>query len=696
MPNLIYEIGTEELPALAIPPALKMLEKGFKSAAKAARLEHGKVSVLATPRRLALMVDKVAERQTDLVEILKGPAVRIAYDKDGNPTRAAMGFARGKGIDVSELITVSTDKGDYIGVNKSIKGKAASLVLPNLLVSLTKNIPWKKAMRWGSEPQAFGRPVHWILALLDDQVLNFSFAGIKAGQKSFGHRVHANYPIPIATAADYLGAMEKAAIMVDQDQRRECILREIRQLAAKEGGHVIELPALVDEVIHLAERPECMIGRFDPKFLALPKEVLISSMVEHQRYFPVEQDDRLLPVFVMVNNTAANDPEVVRRGNERVLHARLSDGRFFFEEDQKRPLHARVEQLGSIIYFKTLGTLYDKVGRLETHAGWLAEQLKGDIPEVIHTVRRAARLCKADLLTGMVGEFPDLQGLMGSEYALADGEGVEVATAIWEHYLPAGVSDSVPETAAGAVLSMADKMDAIVGFFGIGKKPTGTADPYALRRAALGIIRIFLHHNWIGDLELWVRKVYTTFQSGVLTVPEDKTVKEVMHFIAGRLRVFLAQANDSDVIDAVLSISSGDILGAVEKIRIFNRLKGTLEFNPFVVAFKRVFNILKKGAPEGILQPEALNEPMEIALHKEFLKVSGRVEDALADRNFPMAIETLASLRPVLDNFFDSVFVMDPDPDIRRNRLCLLMELKKLFLDVADVSKIQVAVQSTE
>ncbi|HZV80961.1 MAG TPA: glycine--tRNA ligase subunit beta, partial [Geobacteraceae bacterium] len=488
--ELFLEIGTEEIPAGFLPKAMADIEALIRKELESARIEFGEVITLATPRRMALAVAGLPAVQPDAEITAMGPAKNIAFGPDGKPSKAAEGFARGQGVDVSALTVITTDKGEYVAATRRETGRPVHELLAEILPRLIGNIPFKKSMRWGDFDVRFARPIHWIVALFDGIVVPFSFGPIESGTVSRGHRFMANTTFPVKDFAHYLEECERHFVIPDPEVRKEIIRREIHRTAKAAGGHLLPDEGLLDEVTYLCEYPSAVHGTFSADFLKVPKEVLITSMRSHQRYFSViDGDGKLLNAFITVNNTLTEDPSVVVKGNERVLRARLSDARFFFEEDLKVSLESRVESLKSVVYQQKLGTSYEKMKRFRALAEDLADQLS---PKVKAKASRAAYLCKADLVSGMVGEFPEVQGIMGREYALAQGEEPEVALAIAEHYLPTQAGGDLPTADIGAIVSMADKLDTICGCFGVGLIPSGSADPYALRRSALGVINIIL------------------------------------------------------------------------------------------------------------------------------------------------------------------------------------------------------------
>ncbi len=476
MKELLLEIGTEEIPAGFIPQALHDLENLVRKELETNRIDFENVRSLGTPRRLVLFVESVSERQRDWEEKKIGPSRQAAFDKDGNPTRAAIGFAKGQSVPVESLQVVQTEKGEYVCATKKEAGKPTADLLPLLFPRMILSIPFQKSMRWADVPIRFVRPIHWILALFGGETIPFEIGNVRSGNVTYGHRFMRPGAIPVEGFQDYLKKTREAFVLVDPGERKKKIEEEMAREETTLSGQVLKDEELLDEVSFLVEYPVALCGGFDSKFLSLPAEVLIHSMKEHQRYFPiVDRQGRLLPQFICISNIAPADPKVVIKGNERVLRARLADAAYFFQEDMKVPLEKRVEQLKQVVFQAKLGTSYEKMSRFRQLASWIAERID---PALKGAVERAAFLCKADLVTGMVGEFPKLQGIVGREYARLSGEKTEVAEAIHEHYLPAFAGDRLPGSPIGDIVSMADKMDTIVGCFGVGLAPTGTADPF--------------------------------------------------------------------------------------------------------------------------------------------------------------------------------------------------------------------------
>lgn len=683
--ELLLEIGTEEIPADLIPKALTDMDALIRKELGAARIDHGEVRTMATPRRLVLIVKDVADKQADQIIEKLGPAKRVSFDEAGNPTKAALGFARGQGIDISEVEVVATEKGEYICSRKKIVGEETIYILPGILTEFITSIPFQKSMRWMDLSIRFVRPIHWLLALFGGEIVPFQIENITSGRKTCGHRFMSPGFFLIKDVKDYFSKMRENYVIVNQEDRKRIILEEAEKAARTVSGKPVVIDKLLEEVVYLVEYPSAVCGSFDRSFLKLPKDVLITTMVEHQKYFPVvDENGNLLPNFIAINNTLARDPAVVARGNEKVIRARLADAEFFFQEDRKIPLDEHAKKLRKVVFHSKLGTSEDKVERFRKLAGWIAERIQ---PDLKADVDRAASLAKADLETQMVYEFPSLQGIMGREYALIAGEKPDVAKAIYEHYLPTAAGGALPETAIGAIVSIADKTDTICGFFGINQPPTGTADPYALRRQALGIINIILdRHYEIRMPELIAESL--DILANRLTVPREKALAEILEFFRTRFENMLtSQGHPYDVVDAVLARGIDDFAVCLEKISAMEEFRKHPDFEPLTIAFKRVCNIIK-SFEGGRVDPALFETDAERELYEAFGGVRRRALELIGRRDFKGALGETARLRGPVDNFFESVLVMAEDERVRNNRLALLDEISRLFFEIADFSKL--------
>ena len=682
--ELFLEIGTEEIPAGFLPKAMADMTSLITKELESARIPFDTIKTLATPRRLALVVTGVAAEQPDAELTALGPAKNIAFGPDGKPTRAAEGFARGQGVDVASLQVVTTEKGEYVAALKKETGRPTAELLPAILPRLIGAIPFKKSMRWGDNEIRFARPIHWIVALFDGIVVPFSFGPVRSGAASRGHRFMADLTFPVRDFSHYLEECERHFVIPDPQRRREIIKREVEQVAAAAGGRLLPDEGLLDEVTYLVEYPSVVRGAFATAFLDVPKEVLITSMRSHQRYFSiVDSDGRLMPGFITVNNTLTEDPTVVVKGNERVLRARLSDARFFFEEDKKVPLAQRVEALKAVVYQQKLGTSFEKMERFRAIAEGLADRL---VPAAKEKVSRAAWLCKADLVTGMVGEFPEVQGIMGREYALLQGEDPEVARAIAEHYLPTQAGGTLPASDIGAIVSMADKIDSICGCFGVGLVPTGAADPYALRRAALGIIAIILNRGYRLSLSALIEHSLTLLEPK-LTRPRSEVADEVREFFRGRYVNLLAGEFAGDAVDAAVAVGYDDLVDARARIAAMAEFKTHPDFEALAIGFKRAANIVKEGVDTAV-NPALFTDPAEGQLCNTFAGVKASVEDNIAGQAYLDALTEIATLRGPVDTFFEKVMIMADDEQVRTNRLALLTGIVRLVGGIGDFGRL--------
>jgi glycyl-tRNA synthetase beta chain len=683
--ELLLEIGTEEIPAGFIPRALEEMALLIREELHAHRIGHGEVRTFGTPRRLVLLVRDVAEKQEDVEREKLGPPVPTAFDHNGRPTKAALGFARGQGMKVEDLKTVKRDRGEYLCAVRKEEGKASSALLVELLPRVIGSISFPKSMRWGTVTVRFARPIHWILALCGGEVIPFRFGGIESGNRSYGHRFMKPHALEVRDFRTYERKVKGAFVIVDPQERRRMIEEGIAEAASTVSGRVLRNEGLLDEVTYLVEYPNAVAGTFDREFLNLPREVVINAMEDHQRYFPiVDERGNLMPHFVCVSNTRTRDMEPVKRGNERVLKARLSDASFFFQEDTKEPLGRKVEALKGVIFQAQLGTSYEKVLRLKELALHLAGKFR---PDLGTKVERASMLCKADLVTGMVAEFPSLQGVVGREYALISGEDEEVATALYDHYLPSFAGDRLPSGPVGDFISIGDKLDTIVGCFGIGLIPTGAGDPFALRRQALGIIRILLEKGYFLSLGETLEKSLELLRNK-LTNPAQQTKGAVLDFLRSRFQnLLISEGYPYDVVEAVISARFDDPLECRYRIEAVDRAKAREEFSALVTSFKRVTHIARDFSG-GAVDASLLHTPSEKALFQRYLEVKGKTERHVAEGAYERVLVEMTKLRDPIDDLFDSVLIMDEVREKRENRLALLGNIARLFLRIADFSKL--------
>ena len=683
--TLLLEIGTEEVPAHVMPGILSQLKENAAKTFEELRIEYKNIKTLGTPRRSALLVEGLAEQQADLSKENRGPAVNIAFDADGNPTKAAQGFARGQGVKPEELVT----KDGYVYAMVHEKGGQTVDLLGDTLKGLVDGLNFPNNMHWADLDYKFIRPLRWLVALYGQDVIDFEVANVKSGRTSRGHRFLSEGDFEIANAEDYVEACRKASIIVDQNERCEMIRQQIAEVAAANGGQAEVNEDLLEEVLYLVEYPTALCGKFDEKYLALPAEAVITPMRDHQRYFPVLKDGQLLPLFITIRNGGKEHLETVQHGNERVLRARLEDAQFFFDEDRKKTLEQHGEKLKTVVFQDGLGTIYDKALRLEVLAGYIADAIGANEQDNKDAVR-AAKLAKADLVTGMVTEFTELQGVMGREYALLDGETKAVAQAIDEHYMPRFSGDSQPASVAGRIVSLADKIDTIVGTFSRGLIPTGSQDPFALRRQALGIVNMLKeaqYHISLSQLVAKAMELLNIADAG----QQAKLQNDVADFMKLRLKNVLADAGIRyDVVDAVF-VTVDDIYGVFLRAQAVNEaVKQDMEKT--IQAFVRTGNIARKAEDvQAAVETDLLAEQVEKDLCKAYEAAASKVEREIEAQDYAGAIATLSQLAAPIDAFFDGVMVMDKDEKIKNNRLGLLKLVDNLICQVADFSKIVLA-----
>ena len=684
--DLLIEIGTEELP----PKALKRLSAAFTEhlagALREAGLDFAEVRPFASPRRLAVQITALDPATPDKVVEKRGPALKAAFDDEGCPTRAAEGFARSCGVKVEDLDKLETDKGAWLVYRHEQPGQPVGALVPAMVQAALDALPIPKRMRWGDLEVQFVRPVHWVVMLFGDQVIDGEILGIPAGRASRGHRFHAPQPIDVPRPADYELLLEREGkVIADFDRRRQAIRAQVEAEALKLGGRAVIDDDLLDEVTAMVEWPVAVAGAFEERFLAVPQEALISTMSANQKYFHlVDEAGTLLPRFITVANIESRDPDVIRDGNERVIRPRFADAEFFWNQDRKIPLIDRLPQLKQVVFQQKLGTLYDKAMRLTRLAAHIAAELGGDRDKAV----RAAELCKCDLMTEMVGEFPDLQGIIGRYYALHDGEDPEVAAAIDQHYRPRFAGDVLPENPTARALALADRLDTLLGIFAIGQTPTGDKDPYALRRAALGVLRILIEEG----LDLDLAELLTATASGFPAAIETECARDkVLDFILDRLRAYYQDRGiRPDVLDAVMALRPTRPVDIDRRVHAVTGFRQLPEAQALAAANKRIGNILKKlegRLPEEV-DPDLLKDDAEKALYAAFTALETDVQQAIATGDYTAALEKLATLREPVDRFFDEVMVMTEDEQLRNNRIALLNRLHKLFMQVADISRI--------
>ena len=680
--DLLFEIGAEEIPAGFMPNILGQLNTLAEIKLNDAHLPFESIATYGTPRRLALIVKGLADTSAEISERHKGPSASIAYDADGNPTKAAIGFARGKGLDVADLVV----EDGYIYAETKTAGVPAKDIVTDMLPQLVTGLNFPKSMHWGNLDAKFVRPVRWLVALLDEEVIPVEFATVKSGNVTRGHRFLGADEITIKNAASYVDTLKENFVMVDQDARRELISKQLHDIAASKNASIVWDDDLLEEINYLVEWPTALCGGFEESYLALPDAAIITPMKDHQRYFPlVDQDGKLLPMFLTVRNGSDHSIKVVQAGNERVLRARLDDAKFFFNEDRKKPLIDRQDGLTKIVFQEGLGNLADKTERLLTLGRVFSEEceLHEDARVVLE---RATELAKTDLTTGMVTEFTELQGVMGKEYALLDGESPEVAEAIFEQYLPRFAGDVLPQTEAGKVLSIIDKIDNIVATFSRGLIPTGSQDPYALRRQTIGILNILLNSEW----NISLRPIIVESMN-LLNVPADKQdelLGQVEEFITLRLKnIFLDREVPHHVIDLLLSnneLSVADAEGLVKAL-LANRIDENVEL---VQAFTRMYNLVKDVTYTGV-DESLLKEDAERALYEMATKASEASIDAWDKNDYDAVVAVPATLVPAINKFFEDVMVMDKDEAIKANRLQLVRLAYSVMAIIGDISALK-------
>jgi glycyl-tRNA synthetase beta chain len=690
--DLLVEIGTEELPPKALRGLMDAFAGNLGNEITEARLEHGELRAYASPRRLAVIVEALAAGQEDRRLSQKGPPVSVAYDDAGEPLPPATAFAKKCGVEVSELGRVETEKGAWLVAETVEEGQATAELLPALIEKALADLPIPRRMRWGDGEAEFVRPVHWVVLLHGSEVIEGSVMGIPCGNTTMGHRFHSSGPITISKPSAYLQTLEeKGHVVADFDIRRKLVMDGVDRLAKKAGGHVVDGEALYDEVAALVEWPVPVLGSFDEAFLELPREVVVSTLTGHQRYFPIADDnDALLPCFVTVANLASKEPDKVRDGNERVIRPRLADAAFFWDSDRRKALSTRREALRDVVYQRGLGSLYDKSVRTAEIAASIAANLAMESV----AVERAASLCKCDLLTGMVGEFPDLQGTMGRYYAISDGEPDIVATAIGEHYQPRFAGDALPATDEGRVLAIADRLDTLAGIFTIGKKPSGNRDPFGLRRASLGVIRLSIECGLDLDLKALIAKSLELQPAG--NEDPDELAESLYTFITDRLRRYFLDRDadlDTETFDAVMARQPSSLVDFELRLQAVQAFLELDEAQSLASANKRIANILRQaGTTETTdISKKLLEEAAERALYDALVSAEATVRPLLDARDYTRALQELAALREPVDRFFDDVMVMADDEDVKTNRLALLGGLRALFLDVADISRLSIA-----
>lgn len=681
---LLLEIGVEELPSRFGQTTLDQIENNLSKLLKEERINFDNIEKYATPRRLTFVIKNLADKATDLEEEVKGPAKKIAVDADGNFTKPALGFMKSKGLDPENVYFKQLGNAEYLFGTIKQEGKHTSEVLKTIVPEAIKNVTFPKAMRWGGKNMRFARPIRWMVALLNNEVLDIDLEGIKSSNITRGHRFLGEKEFEVNSVEEYFEKLDKNFVILDQHKRKEMIRKQAVEVAKSLGGEVELDEDLLEEITFLVEYPTAFYGEFDEEYVKLPKEVVTTPMKEHQRYFPVSKDGKLLPNFIAVRNGDSNRIDLVKAGNEKVLRARLADALFFYHEDTKKPLESFVDKLQTVVFQAKLGTVYDKTLRIEKLSQVILNEL--NMTESKENTLRAAKLCKADLVTNMVFEFTELQGIMGRDYAQVSGENEEVCQGIFEHYLPRFAGDILPETNTGIALSIADKLDSIAGFFAIGIKPSGSQDPYALRRQALGILSILLDRKLSVNLNNLINAALDNYSN--LEFNKEEVASQIVEFFVERVKnLFKDLGIRYDVIDAVLNNNLDDISDIHTRALELNRWLQKDELVEMLTAFNRVATLAEKATTD-IVKEDLLKEDAEIKLYNGFKEIKSNVESLLLDKKYNEALDAFATLRPLVDNLFDNVMVMDKDEAIKENRLGLLKQIYSTMLTICDLSKI--------
>lgn len=697
MSTILFELGSEELPPKSLKPLRDSLQASVETQLQDANISYDHLKVMAAPRRLSLLIEGISDKQPDRVEQKRGPAVKAAYDAEGKPTRAAEGFAKGLGVDVSELMTIETDKGDYIGYELTVQGQETTELLPNIFQNALDNLPIAKRMRSGASREEFVRPVKWLVLMQDDQVIEASIQGLQAGNQTLGHRYHSPQPIVIAHAKDYESILEANKVIVDFDRRQQLIVEGVKKLSAEVNAEAIVPQDLLDEVTALVDLPVALRASFEERFLQVPQEALISTMQADQKYFCLtDKEGKLQPYFIFISNIESKDPSQVVSGNEKVVRPRLADAEFFFLQDQKQPLIEMSENLKNLVFQDKLGTIWEKSERIAKLAAIIATTFKeqsidgySDID--VEQTKRAALLSKADLTSTLVGEFPELQGIAGTYYARLNGEPETIAAAIEEQYLPKFSGDVLPKTPIGICLALADRLDTLVGIFGIDQAPTGSKDPFSLRRSAIGVLRILIEKKLPINLKELIEQAVENYQGKL--ADDQKTLTQVMAFINSRYRaMYTEQGISVDSIQAVLAINPNQPLDFDQRLQAVNEFHNLPQAATLAEINKRVANILAKSEGEvgQSVNGSVLAEEAEKTLYQALTVAKTEVAPLQAEAKYNQILQSLATLEAPLTGFFDNVMVNSEDEALKANRLALLKQVRELFLTVADVGELQI------
>ncbi|WP_182406962.1 glycine--tRNA ligase subunit beta [Psychrobacter sp. GP33] len=696
MTTILFELGCEELPPKSLKTLRDALQNSVTEQLSDADISFDTIKAFAAPRRLALQIHGIADKQPDRSEQKRGPAIKAAFDAEGNPTRAAIGFAKGLGIEASELMIINTDKGDYVGYEQMVHGKAVADLLPQIFQTALDNLPIAKRMRSGTSRNEFVRPVQWVVLMADDTVIDATIQGHQSGQQTRGHRFHSPDYHAINHANDYEALLEGLKVVADFDKRQAFINNQVQALADEINATAIVPQDLLDEVTALVDFPIALRADFEPRFLQVPQEALISTMQADQKYFCLtDKDGKLQPYFIFITNIASKDPKQIIEGNEKVVRPRLADAEFFFLQDQKQPLSALTENLKTRIFQDQLGSIWEKSARIAKLATFIATLLQEQGQQVnIDETARAAMLSKADLASSLVSEYPDLQGIAGTYYARLNGEPEAVAASLEEQYLPKFSGDALPKTPIGICLALADRLDTLVGIFAIGQPPTGSKDPFSLRRSAIGILRILIEKQLPINLIVLVEQAIKNYNdaSGSKITNMGDTFTQVMNFLNSRYRaMYTEQGVSVDTIQAVQAINPHMPLDFDQRIRAVQAFRALSQASMLADSNKRVANILAKSesAVSESVDETLLTEPAEQALYSSVRHAQTAVQPLLAQANYTQALQTLASLDEPLTQFFDGVMVNSEDTALKNNRLALLKQVRALFLTVADISELQ-------
>lgn len=683
--DVLVEIGCEEIPAGFIGPALEGGQRYLEDELKKNRISFSEVLITGSPRRLVYKIKDVGTTQQQQEDLVLGPSEKVAFDDAGNPTKAAVGFAKSLNRKVEDLKIFDTEKGRYLGFMKKEKPSPAKELLPGILTGLLPALSFKKSMRWADLEIRFARPVHWIISLFGKEVINISFGNVTSSNFTFGHRFLKPKKITIKDVSEYERKLKEAFVIVDFDARKELIRKQLKEIEKKIGFRWVQDESLLETVTNLVEYPVTVVGKFDEEYLELPREILITTMKEHQKYFVFEDEvGNLYPGFAAVSNIVTEDMDVIVRGNERVLKARLADADFYYKDDLKDPLISKKDKLREVIYQSDLGTYFDKVERVEKLARKIAEWVA---PDKVEMAARAAALSKIDLTTGVVYEFPELQGIMGRYYAMNTGEEPEVAEAVFEHYLPRGATDILPATETGAIVSIADRVDTICGCFSVGLIPTGTQDPYGLRRQSIGVMNVILGKKYDLSLSSLAEEAVRNLKDRIKG-DEKAIITDVLDFFRGRLHGIISSGeSDQEVVDAIINAGFDNILDVKARVDALSRFKQSDSYESLITGFKRAQNIIRGAQISTDISEKLFAYDEERELFKAIGEAKEAVHTLAAKKSYFEALGKLASLRDSVDSFFEKVLVMDKDETLKNNRLALLSELTGLFSWIADFSK---------